>query len=215
MFWLGFFTGVSAKQNTPSPDVLRQLLRYEPETGKLWWKERGAEWFSSSTGRPAEHACIAWNARYANKPAFTAVNINGYLNGTFFNRTYLAHRLIWAIVYGQWPRDQIDHRDGDRTNNRIQNLREATMSENARNHSIRKDNTSGAKGVFWARREEKWAAQITTNGKHKFLGHFASKDEAIKAYASASLEFHGDFGRRTWLHPQWAAGHDPDGATGG
>lgn len=70
---IGFAIGVSAKQNTPSPDVLRQLLRYEPETGKLWWKERGAEWFSSSTGRPAEPGSTP-NGRLATIP--TALRVD-------------------------------------------------------------------------------------------------------------------------------------------
>jgi hypothetical protein len=74
----------------PSPEVLRQLLRYEPETGKLFWLPRSEHWFRATSGRSAIHACANWNARYAEREAFTSVDQNGYRVGTVLNVHYLS-----------------------------------------------------------------------------------------------------------------------------
>lgn len=92
-----------------------------------------------------------------------------------------------------WGR--VDHIDGDGLNNRRENLRPATSSQNNRNAKRRSDNTSGFKGVTWRRRERKWAAQIRVDGKNMYLGHFDSPEAAHAAYCKASAELHGEFGR--------------------
>ena len=89
--------------STPSPDLLRELLRYEPDTGKLFWRERPIEMFT------ADRHMNAWNARYKNHEAFTADDGKGYRQGKIFNKATKAHRVIWTIHYGAWPDDQIDH----------------------------------------------------------------------------------------------------------
>lgn len=88
-----------------------------------------------------------------------------------------------------------DHRDCDGLNNRRENLRPATPRENMQNARMRRDNTSGVKGVCWHKARAKWRAKIKVDGKTVSLGYFHSKDDAGAAYIAASLRFHGDFAR--------------------
>lgn len=178
-----------ASKALPSPEVLRQLLRYEPETGKLFWRQRSPEWFQSA------RSCAVWNAKYAGREAFTSLDRSGYRQGNILNHVHRGHRVVWAIVTGAWPDGEIDHVDLVRHNNRQDNLRSASRSENLRNAGLSKRNTSGFKGVSWARRDKKWRAEIALNGRTKVLGMFATPEEASAAYAKASAELHGEFGR--------------------
>ncbi len=173
----------------PPPDLLRQLLRYEPETGKLFWLHRPKDMFQS------EKRQLAWNERYAGREAFTSVTCKGYLSGSIFNKSYMAHRIIWAIAYGSPPALEVDHIDGRKTDNRLQNLRMATASQNHQNCGVRKSNTSGFKGVSWGRDRSKWQAQIKLSGKGKHLGYFDTPELAYAAYCAAAAELHGEFAR--------------------
>lgn len=181
-----------AKKPLPTPEVLRQLLRYEPETGKLFWKERGPEWFSDEQGRQRNAQSI-FNSLYAGREAFTNVAPTGYKNGGIFRKTYLAHRVIWAIYHGAWPADQIDHINGLRTDNRIINLRAATSAENAKN--ARSSRASGLRGASKHSQCNRWTAQINHNGKHIYIGLFATEIEAHAAYVEYAKRLHGDFAR--------------------
>ena len=96
---------------------------------------------------------------------------------------------------GAWPKDQIDHVNGDRSDNRFCNLREATNSQNQANRRCEATSTSGVKGVSWDRRCRRWQAQISINGKPKHLGGFTSKEEAARAYAAAAIALRGEFAR--------------------
>jgi len=96
---------------------------------------------------------------------------------------------------GTFPKKAIDHRDGDRTNNRFSNLREATMAQNAGNSKKSKNNISGFKGVSWHREQGKWRAEISCQNKRYWLGFFTSALEAHQAYAEASRRLFGDFAR--------------------
>lgn len=178
-----------ASKALPSPEVLRQLLRYEPETGKLFWKERDRSLFAS------QRACSTWNARYAGTEAFTVNDGYGYRQSSIFRCIAKAHRVVWAMVHGQWPSDQIDHINGKKDDNRLENLRQATNAQNMRNLGAYANNTSGSKGVCWHKGARKWMAQITVDGKCRYLGLFAKKQDAVDAYAKASAELHGEFGR--------------------
>jgi hypothetical protein len=181
----------------PSPSVLRQLIDYDPETGALVWRVRDVSFFTDGK-RSALDAMNAWNARYAGKPALKVKGSNGYFVGTIFGRKYIAHRVAWAIYSGAWPKNEIDHINGDKLDNRIANLRCATRQENNRNRAIGINNTSGAIGVYWNVSKLKWSAKIHKNGKQKHIGHFKSKDDAISARAKANIEcgYHANHGRK-------------------
>lgn len=163
-----------AKRPLPTPEELRQLLRYEPETGKLYWRERPLSAFSvNAKGR-------AWNNRFAGKEAFTA-SLKGYKVGGFDGKGYRAHRVAWAIYFGKWPADQLDHINGDRSDNRIKNLRNVTNAENARNRCRQGHNNSGHTGVHWHKRDKKWSARVKVGGQDRYIGCFTDKADAIAA----------------------------------
>jgi hypothetical protein len=173
-------------KDLPSPELLRKLLRYEPETGKLFWRERPAEMFPG-VKYGAAHSANMWNTRFAGKEAFTAY-ADGYKAGSLFGRKYKAHRVIWAISYNQWP-DQIDHMNGVQDDNRLENLRNVSHVENGRNQRKSIANTSGVTGVCWRDRDKKWVAKIKVAGHSKHLGHFDDKDIAIAARKAAEAHF--------------------------
>jgi hypothetical protein len=176
-----------------APEVLRQLLRYEPETGKLYWLPRPVAFFGDTERRRS--AANQWNARHAGKEAFTADNGEGYLQGSIFDRLYRAHRVIWCLMTGEWPTALIDHRDGDRGNNKWKNLRAATRSQNNRNTCSRLGSSSKYLGVYWEKQRGKWVAAINIGKRPKVLGCFASEEEAARAYDHAASREYGDFAR--------------------
>lgn len=137
-----------------------------------------------------------WNKKYEGKAADNKKDTPGYrlimIDGVY----YKAHRIIWAIMHQQDPSSfDIDHINCIRDDNRIENLRLATCSQNKMNIKTRKDNSSGVKGVSWFSRDKRWVAQIWIDGKKNVLGHFKEKDDAAKAYAEASKRIHKEFGR--------------------
>ncbi len=170
---------------------LRELLDYDPETGKLVWRERRPEMFESH-GSPKQ-----WNDKFAGKEAFTARDSNGYLHGTLFRKSYRAHRIAWAIHYGAWPTGIIDHINGDPTDNRITNLRDVSQTENSRNSKLPKDNKSGRIGVHWVKKSRKWRAQITIKRRPMQLGDFEDLADAIAAreLGEQRYGFHRNHGR--------------------
>lgn len=181
----------------PSPMSLRKLLRYDPETGKLFWKERGPEWFKCGA-RSAAHNANTWNTKYAGKEAICTVNSHGYKTGGVFDRIVKAHRVVWAIEYGEWPNGHIDHISGDRLDNRVDNLRVVNDKINRRNHKMRSDNKSGRVGVCYLKAARKWHAYINDDlGNHLRLGTYAKKECAIKARQRAEIEhgYHQNHGR--------------------
>lgn len=179
---------VMATKALPSPEVLRQLLRYEPDTGKLFWLPRPVEMFSSPG------SCLSWNSKHSGREALTAKSHN-YRHGGILGRLCPAHRVIWALQTGQWPTDEIDHINGNGMDNSWRNLRRATRSQNEMNKGLRSNNRSGFKGVSWHAARNKWLAQIKAGGKARVLGYFADPSEAAAAYARASAAIHGPFGR--------------------
>lgn len=173
----------------PSPEFLRKLLRYEPLTGKLFWRERAPEMFASRGNGGRQGSANRWNARWANKEAFTNLDSHGYPRGSILAKQYRAHRVIWAMETGAWPVDQIDHDDHDRANNRFKNLCEATRAENMKNRSMSPNNTSGVNGVSWNKKTEKWAAYITVDYLTIGLGRFNDKSDAIAARQAANKKY--------------------------
>ena len=125
---------------------------------------------------------------------FGTLNGRGYLIGMIDYRIYLLHRLAWFWVHGEWP-PTIDHINGTKTDNRIVNLRAATMAENNRNVGLKVNNSSGLKGVSWDSVNNRWRAGIKANGKTFNLGLFAIAEDAHEAYVAAAVKYHGAFAR--------------------
>lgn len=178
----------------PAQDVLLQLLSYDPETGKLFWKERGPEWFKDGD-RSARSRAQAWNRKNAGKEAFTAIT-TGYRYGAVANVNYLAHRVIWKLVTGIEP-EQVDHINGNRSDNRWLNLRDVTETSNKRNMCLPRHNTSGVIGVSYDRTRKMWEANISLGNRKKSLGRYSTIEAAIAARKAAEREhgFHPNHGR--------------------
>lgn len=106
----------------------------------------------------------------------------------------MGHRVAWAMHFGEWPLEFLDHIDRDRLNNRIGNLRQATYAENSRNRPLQRNSTSGYKGVFWHKNNRKWVATIKCAvGQQLALGSYDCKHEAAHAYNKAAIALHGDY----------------------
>ena len=178
----------------PSQDELRRLLTYNQNTGKLTWNKRSASMFAATESRTADHACAQWNSRFAGKEALTKTNL-GYRCGRLNYQYVLAHRIIWKMMTGEDAKE-IDHIDGNRSNNAWSNLRSVNASLNRRNAARRSDNTSGCTGVTLDTRG-RWQAGMSMNGKFMYLGSFATKEEAIAVRKSWEAEygFHKNHGR--------------------
>jgi len=176
--------------NLPSPEMLRKLLRYDPETGKLFWRERCARI------EPRQHTRNTFNKQFAGKEAFTATT-NNYKVGRINDVLYKAHRVILAMHNGEWPNGPVDHINGIRFDNRTSNLRIVDHLGNARNTKMPSHNTSGVIGVHWYRAYKKWSAHITVQRKTKCLGYFEKKEDAVAARKKAEREigFHKNHGR--------------------
>lgn len=116
---------------------------------------------------------------------------NGYLGIHLEGRQYHAHRVAWLWHYGRWPDGVIDHINGDRSDNRIRNLRDVSIALNGQNRfGPQKNNKSGFLGVMWNKAAQKYAARIRYNGKFAHLGFFDDPVEASKAYMAAKREKH-------------------------
>lgn len=165
--------------------TLHALLICDPSTGKLFWRERGPEWFVGGN-QPPEWSSRKWNTRRAGEEAFTAISAHGYKKGRIMKKGYLAHRVIFCMVTGAWPEADLDHINQDKLDNRFINLRAVSHAENMRNVKMISTNTSGHVGVIQCKRTGNWRAQIAS----KNLGVFASKEDAIKARQEAAVQ-HG------------------------
>lgn len=165
-------------KNIIDPALLRKFLDADFATGKLTWKRRDTSLF------PSPQSANTWNSKWAGKPAFTSKNKHGYFQGGVLKEKLSAHRVVWAMFYGQWPEHCIDHINGDRSDNRIENLRSVTVAENQRNMGRSKANKSGVSGVSWCSRAKKWRAtgQHTKDGLPVFvhLGMHSCIGRAIK-----------------------------------
>lgn len=149
---------------------MQDKLRYDPETGDFFWIIN-------------PNTCVKAGDKAG------CVKSDGYI-AIGANKKYVkAHRLAWFFTYGEWPPAQIDHIDGDKTNNRINNLRLATAAQNHQNRKLPATNTSGYIGVY-KDTSGKWAARIRANPKRIFLGLFDTAEEAAQAYTSAKAKMH-------------------------
>lgn len=172
----------------PSAQFLKSVLDYHPATGLLYWKQRPLSDFKTKL------AYHSWRRVRAGREAFTSTMTVGYRQGTINGVRTTAHRVIWKMVHDVEP-EEIDHINGVRTDNRLENLRAVTRKENRKNAALRSDNTTGRVGV--SREKGKYFAQIVVEGKCIRLGTFVSFDEACAARAKAEVAygFHKNHGR--------------------
>jgi hypothetical protein len=152
---------------------LKEVLRYEPETGLFYRLVRSGP---SMPGSIAGGKCG-----------------NGYVLISIDNKQHYAHRLAWLYITGKMPENLIDHKNMDKADNRFQNLREATHSQNIANK--KSYGKSGFKGVTWWARDNNWKAQIEVNGKNKHIGYFNTPEEAHEAYCVYQSQIAGEFAR--------------------
>ncbi len=158
------------KRAALTAERLKEHLSYDPLTGVFLWKPR--RWRSAK----GEAGCL---------------NAKGYLVITIDNRQYSAHHLAWLYVFGEWPREELDHHDTNRSNNRISNLREAEPIENRAN--TRPRGASGFKGV--RKKSSRWEASIVHRGLYIYLGTFDTPELAAASYHSKAIELYGEFAR--------------------
>lgn len=119
-----------------------------------------------------------------------SINSNGYLLTKVCGKSLAIHRIVWIYVHGITPQNEIDHVNGDKTDNRIENLRICSKTENQQNQKLHSDNTSGYHGVSWRKDIGKWRAQIQVAGKKLMLGCFDNLPEAIEAHTKAKEKYH-------------------------
>lgn len=165
-------------------DYVRGLFDYDAVAGTLVWKPRPLRQFVSLRG------CNTWNARWAGGPA--TARRDGYVRVSIDAKRYYAHRVIWLWVTGEWPTLRIDHKDGDPSNLRWDNLRLATGSNNCMN-SVSKSNCLGVRGVHL--NGKKYCAEIVLDGVKHRLGRFDTIEAAAAAYETAASNLHGKFYR--------------------
>lgn len=155
---------------------LKEILWYDRETGVFRWKVR-----AKSTVRPGD---IAGRG----KP-----NSAGYMRIGIQGKSYLLHRLAWFYETGEWPTGQIDHIDLNRTNNKWENLRQATPTQNITNRGVQANSTSGVKGVSFDARKGRWRAYITVGRKQQWLGYFDTKEDAALVATQSREKQHKEF----------------------
>ena len=155
-----------------TPERVRELIDYDPDTGVFTRKLR---------------------RRGPLKPDKVAGSMNprGYIYITINSTRFIAHRLAWLVIHGEWPLNEIDHINGVASDNRIANLRLATRTQNSQNRRLHSNNSSGSRGCF--RSGKKWVAQICINKKGYHLGSFDCIKAASAAYQAAARMTHGEF----------------------
>lgn len=149
---------------------IKKLMEYRD--GKLYW--------TVSRGRVAK----GYEVGTKNTSGYWQTQING-------ERMYV-HRIVFFLHHGFWPK-QIDHIDGNKDNNAIENLREASLSQNQHNTRLPKNNTSGAKGVGWHKQRGKWYARVKLGDRQISAGLYSNKEDAVKAAQELRTKLHKEF----------------------
>ena len=167
------------KKQKPTVERLREVLRYEAGTGKLYWIKKPSY--------RANRAVVGEEAGRTSTNNYNDIQIDG--------RRMKAHHIVWALHTGEFPALFIDHINGNKTENRVDNLRLATASDNAANRVSEMGSTSIYLGVSFKSANRAWVAQIHKSGKKIHLGLFDSEATAAKAYNNAAMKHHGKFAR--------------------
>lgn len=154
---------------------LKTLFSYDPDTGVIRWIAKGKGMIKKKAAGTLLHS--------------------GYLGICIGPKRWQAHRIAWALHHGAWPKDQIDHINGIKTDNRICNLREATNSQNGKNLKLSKANKSGVKGVCFCKQTNKWRALIKVNFKQIDLGRFTDLKDATNARKIAEEKYFKEWNR--------------------
>lgn len=158
-----------------TPERLRQILNYDPETGIFTWRQK-----------PNRNKPIGALAGTRHRKGHWQITVDG--------GRYFAHCLAWLWVYGVWPENQIDHRNAIRADNRIGNLRQATQTQNNANRQLGK-NACGYKGVSLHRQSGLFRARIKIHRREHCIGYYATAPEAHRAYVAAAQSIFGEFAR--------------------
>lgn len=170
------------KAQLPTQAEIKQALYYDQITGVFRWRvlpSNRVKLWSVAGGKSGDYILI------------------GIKKGR-----YGAHRLAWLYMTGEWPENQIDHIDGNGLNNSFGNLRKATIKQNQENLALKKNNTSGFRGVSWIKNRKKWRAGIEHNGKSIYLGYFDTAQEAAEVASAKRAElFTHDSGRDFYCKP--------------
>lgn len=156
---------------------LKELFNYDPKTGLFTRLVSVGNWGCHQKGTVLRGNC------------------HGYVTVLIDGTRYPAHRLAWFYVYGEWPSLHIDHINGVHDDNRIVNLRQATVSQNLANQGICKTNTSGFKGVHFHKQTGKWRARMSVMNRSVHVGLFSTPEEAHTAYIAAAKAVWGEFAR--------------------
>lgn len=151
-------------------ELLNELFEYKD--GNLYWKN---------------HKYKLLNGKKAG-----SIQGNGYIRVRIFGNPYKAHRLIFLMKYGYLPKE-VDHINNNRSDNRIENLRAATKSQNRQNSLISKSNKSGVKGVCWDKTNNKWKVTMFVNNKQKYFGHYNDIDYAKFVADAMRYKYHKEF----------------------
>jgi hypothetical protein len=161
-------------------ETLRLALRYDPATGKIYWRD---DWYPAS--RTTDE--VGW----IEHPEYPS---GGYLRFHHRGQMFMGHRVIWFLHYGEWPPQEIDHIDGDSTNNRIENLRLSDRTQNNQNKRPYKNNKTGYKGVSITKKGN-YLSQIAKDKKNYWLGEYNCPIEAARAYDRKAIDLHGQYAK--------------------
>jgi hypothetical protein len=157
--------------NLPTQARLKELFIYDPDSGVFTRR--------ISTGRHDRHKA---GKVAGTKGIYWHMHVDG--------KRFVGHRLAWMYVYGEPPKEDLDHINQNKLDNRIENLREATRRQNMQNVTLHKHNSSGFKGVAWHSLRKKWRAYIFNGYKQTHLGLFETLDQAVQARKAAESQYH-------------------------
>jgi hypothetical protein len=155
-------------------EELKEFLNYDPNTGIFKWKKIGHT-SNKKIGDIAGGLCL------------------GYVVIKLKDKQYKAHRLAWLYIYGKWPKDQIDHINGNKSDNKINNLREVNQSQNNFNRKLQKNNTTGVKGVTFNKAVKKWQVSFKINKNPMYFGVFENFEFACLIADEVREKYHKQF----------------------